>query len=371
MSQASLASIPTPAFLVDRSRLQRNCDRMRGKATASSVSFRPHVKTHKTLEIARIQHGGGTGPITVSTLAEARFFAAGGFRDITYAFPITPQKLPEAAELAGGGVTLNLLFDHVDAVNAAEEFSRANGVPFDAYIKIDCGYHRAGIAPDSAMMRTITDVLRAAAGVRLRGVLTHAGHAYHAAGSEGIRRIAHDEGRAVTIAAEFLRERGFGSVVRSVGSTPTAAVVERFSDCDEVRPGNYVFFDRYQEQLGSCDRDDVAVSVLATVAGVYDEQRKVIIDAGTLAMSRETPFTSGDASYGDVTSVSGERLPYEFRTMSQEHGQLFATGDTRLRIGDRIRLVPNHSCITAAMFDRYYVVDGDRVVDEWRPARGW
>src|SRR5436305_424195 len=141
----SLSSLSTPAFLVDRNIVEQNCARMREKARASGVAFRPHVKTHKTIEIGRMQHGGALGPITVSTLAEAEFFADAGFKDITYAVPIAPEKLDRAAALARKIETLNLLLDSTSALQALE----AQKQQFDVFLKVDCGYHRAGVDPDS------------------------------------------------------------------------------------------------------------------------------------------------------------------------------------------------------------------------------
>src|SRR5437763_10118550 len=144
----SLSSLSTPAFLVDRTIVEQNCVRMRARALSSGVAFRPHVKTHKTIEVARMQHGGASGPITVSTMAEAEFFADGGFVDITYAVPIAPEKLPRAAALAARIERLNILIDSEVALRAVEAFHAANGVMFDVFLKVDCGYHRAGVDPN-------------------------------------------------------------------------------------------------------------------------------------------------------------------------------------------------------------------------------
>src|SRR4051794_26132508 len=144
----SLSSLSTPAFLVDRSIVEQNCARMRAKANSSAVAFRPHVKTHKTIEIGRMQHGGAIGPITLSTMAEAEFFADSGFGDITYAVPIAPEKLPRAAALAARIERLNILVDSHAALRAVEEFHAAYGTVFDVFLKVDCGYHRAGVDPN-------------------------------------------------------------------------------------------------------------------------------------------------------------------------------------------------------------------------------
>lgn len=357
-----LAHVTTPAFLVDRKVVERNCHRMREKAAASGVIFRPHVKTHKTIEIGRMQHGGANGPITVSTMAEAEFFAEGGFRDITYAVPIAPEKLERAAALARRIDRLNLLIDHPAVLQALEEF----GFPFGVFLKVDCGYHRAGVDPDRAESVDLAKRLAQSKVVRFRGFLTHAGHSYHARNVEEIRRVGLEESAAVT----RFRDRTGIEAIRSVGSTPTASVVERF-DADEVRPGNYVFYDAFQTTIGTCRFEDCAMSVLATVIGSYPERRTMIVDAGALALSKDLgpDHVDPEFGYGIVCDLALRPLPMKLRTLSQEHGKIAA--ESVLPVGARLRIVPNHSCLTAAMYDRYHVVEGGRVVDEWRPTRGW
>jgi D-serine deaminase-like pyridoxal phosphate-dependent protein len=361
----------TPAFLVDRDVVARNCDRMREKALASGVGFRPHVKTHKVAAVGRMQHGGKTGPITVSTLAEADHFAADGFRDITYAVPIAASKLERAAALASKVDRLNLLIDSEPALRALEEFSTSRGVGFGVFLKVDCGYHRAGVDPASPDSVRLALAIAASESVRFEGLLTHAGHSYAARDAEDVRRIAAEEAGCLSrfralLAAEMPRE-----ILRSVGSTPTTAIVDRFTECDEVRPGNYVFFDAFQATLGSCRREDVAVSVLTTVVGSYPERQTLIIDAGALALSKDrgAEHLQPDCGYGLVCDADLRPLPMQIEALSQEHGKVKTS--MRVAVGTKLRVLPNHSCLTAAMFSRFHVLSGNAIVDEWRPASGW
>ena len=346
---------------------------MREKALASGVAFRPHVKTHKSVEIGRIQHDGAAGPITVSTLAEAEVFAAEGFRDITYAVPLAPSrdKLARVHALSARVERISVLIDSERALQALEEYAAANGIVFDAFLKVDCGYHRAGVDPSSPDSVQLAKRLARSELVRFQGLLTHAGHSYHARDIEEIRRVAAEESGCLSRFRALLATEGLGEARRSIGSTPTLSVAERFSDCDEVRPGNYVFYDAFQATIGSCKFEDVAVSVLATVVGSYPERDSAIIDAGALAMSKDLGPDHVDPrfGYGIVCDLDLRPLPLRLAALSQEHGKL--VGQAHLPVGTRVRILPNHSCLTAAMFDKYAIVDRGRVVDEWRPVRGW
>lgn len=365
--------LTTPFFVVDRAIARRNAERMREKAARGGVVLRPHVKTHKTVEGARLQLGAETGPITVSTIAEAEDFADHGFEDITYAVPIAPSKLDRCAALGGRVQRLNLLVDSAPAISAMESFARTNGVRFDVFLKIDCGYHRAGVEPSDPEALRLARTLDESDMLRLRGLLTHAGHSYHARSREEIVPIAEAEQRCLTTFAASLKDEGILGLIRSIGSTPTMSVAESI-DADEIRPGNYLFFDLFQATIGSCTLDDCAAWVAASVIGAYPERREAIIDCGSLALSKDAGATHVDpeAGYGLVTDLAGVGMDCRLRSLSQEHGILvFDDAASIPRVGSTVRIIPNHSCLTAALHESYIVIEGGEVVDEWFPSRGW
>jgi D-serine deaminase-like pyridoxal phosphate-dependent protein len=370
-----LDDLPTPSALVDLDRLESNAKRMAEKATRLGVRLRPHVKTHKCIEAARIQTDLHFGGLTVSTLAEAQAFAAGGFSDITYAVPIAPQKIGDAADLHTEIGNLNLLVDHPDTVHAVEEVAASRGITLPVYLEIDCGGGRSGVDPASDIAQILVRRLADSESIDFRGLLTHAGHAYRARSRSEAYEVACEERNLMTAIAAEIRDLGVEIPEVSVGSTPTLRAIDDLTGVTEARPGNYVFFDAFQAAIGSCDLDDVAFSALATVISVDTERGRAIVDAGALALSKDPGPTHVDSECGfglPVTLEDQHPLPgLRLIGLTQEHGTLTGPGVEALHPGTRLRIVPNHSCLSAACFDRYNVVRGTEVVDEWHPVRGW
>jgi D-serine deaminase-like pyridoxal phosphate-dependent protein len=377
MQKRMVGRLDTPCVVIDRARLLRNTQRMSERATRLGVHLRPHVKTHKCLEAARHQVAGHFGGITVSTLAEAEHFAAGGFDDITYAVPLAPGRARRAVDFSLRCPQFQVLVDHGDSVDALVAEARRMGASIGVLVKVDCGYHRAGLLPEDPELVALARRIHEAQSLRFMGVLAHGGHSYDCVGVDAIKRVAEEERRETVRAAETLRAAGLPVEVVSVGSTPTASVVEDLTGVTELRPGNYAVFDMFQASIGSCDTDDVALSVLSEVIGVYPERGMLLIDAGALAMSKDPGATHarGSDGFGLVCSLDGTPiLGLSLVGLSQEHGKLVASPEFRgdlPGIGSRVRILPNHSCLVAALHTPLYVLEGDRVVDEWVPARGW
>jgi D-serine deaminase-like pyridoxal phosphate-dependent protein len=368
-----LSDLETPAFVVDLAKLERNTERMASAAERLGVRLRPHVKTHKTVQGATRQLRGGRTGITVSTLAEARAMHAAGFSDITYAVPIAPQKLDEAVALQRGGARPILLTDDAGAADAMQRAAAAAGVRLAVQMKVDCGYHRAGVDPRSEAAVALARFLAAAPSLEFRGILTHAGHSYGARTADEARIVAREERDVMVAFAARLAREGIPCPEVSIGSTPTCARAEEIGGLGgvtEIRPGNYVFYDRFQADIGSCSLDDCAATVLARVIGCYPERGQLAIDAGALALSKDPGATHvhAEPSYGLVLGHPELRI----EALSQEHGLVrLPPGHRGLAVGTLLRVVPNHSCLAAALFPTYHVAEGERVVDEWTPVRGW
>jgi D-serine deaminase-like pyridoxal phosphate-dependent protein len=379
MFPQTIDDLPTPALILDRAILSRNLKRMSDRLRNAGVMLRPHLKTAKSIEIGRKAVEGHDGRITVSTLAEARYFADGGFTDIFYAVGVVPSKLPAVSELRRRGVNLRVVIDNL-AVAQAIAAAAKDGDTFSVFIEIDSGGGRAGLpSPALPGLLDIARVLHNAPGVELAGVMTHAGHSYHESTSDGIAAVAEQERQAIVGAAEKLSATGIPCPIVSAGSTPTAMHSRDFTGITEMRPGVYVFNDLDQEFIGSCGAGDLALSVLASVIGHYPHRNQVLVDAGALALSKDISAQEFKPQVGYGTIVDAPAQDMAVIACSQEHGFVGAEGRIpfgNLPIGSRVRILPNHACITAAAYDRYYVVDseldgGKSVVDVYDRINGW
>ena len=368
----ALADIPTPALLLDEERCRRNIARLNEHFHALGAVMRPHLKTCKNLEVARWCMEHPQGPATVSTLAEAEYFAAGGVRDICYAVGIAPDKLPRAAAIRADGTDLILTLDSMEAARALLAFARSHSLTFAVMLETDCDGHRAGVAPDDPLLVILARMLRDG-GQDVRGVLTHAVSAYDGGSPGDLANLAEKERSAAVAAAAMLRDAGIPCPVVSVGSTPTARFCRSLKGVTEVRAGTHVFHDLVMRRLGVCEPDDIALSVLATVIGRRADGG-LLLDAGWTALSRDQGGPGGFAEhgYGLVCNLDGHPYPGLYvRDLNQEHGLACGPYPPPLPVGSRVRILPVHACATAACFDDYQLLRGGRPVGTLSRCRGW
>ncbi len=375
-----LADLETPCLILDADRMDRNIARLRQRLASLGVSLRPHLKTAKSVDVARQVMTSAEGPATVSTLKEAAYFAAAGVKDMIYAVGIAPAKLAKVQQLRQDGVDIAVVLDTVEQAEAVAAASRAAGHAIPALIEIDCDGHRSGVLPDDAD-RLLAIGRALVQGGELRGVLTHAGASYGARTEQALVDAASQERRAVVQAAQILRDAGLPCPKVSLGSTPTAHFATDLSGVTEVRAGVFVFFDLVMMGIGICKVDDIALSVLATVIGHQQEKGWVLVDAGWMAMSQDRGTSKQPVSqgYGLVCDSSGK--PFAdiiLADANQEHGIVTVrpgSGATLpdLKIGDRVRILPNHACATGAQHAGYKVVRGasDIVEASWPRFGGW
>ena len=357
-----IQELDTPALLVDRSRLERNIRAMMDLAVQNGKKLRPHIKTHKCVEIMKLQVAAGANGITAAKVSEAEVMVNGGAQDVFIANQVIGDfKAERLAQLARRAV-ISAAVDTRFGVTFAARAARKMNVSLALMIEVDTGLGRAGVrSVDEAvsLARAIIDE----PGVTVGGVFTHEGHLYRAM-NDGQRE------RAAAAVAETIRRAGDAvaaevgrAVTVSVGSTPGANLMALQAGITEMRPGVYVLGDRMQCSLGRAE-SDCALSVLSTVTSVTSDG-KFVIDAGIKTLASDRPFEDG--TYG---SILGNKQ-WQFIQASEEHGVVMHHGDSVPAPGDRIRIVPNHACTCVNMHNFIYLVDGERVLERWSvDARG-
>jgi D-serine deaminase-like pyridoxal phosphate-dependent protein len=338
--------------LVDLDVLERNVGRMAARARDAGVRLRPHVKTHKCVEIARLQLAAGAAGLSVAKVGEAEVLARAGFDDIFVAYPVVGEDRGRRLLALADRTRLAVGVDSAAGAHTIAAPFREAGRTLAVLLKVDVGYGRVGVRPQ----RTL-GVARAVAeipGLRLRGLFTHAGHAYAATTRRALGEIARLEGETLARTLARLRRAGLPIDEVSVGSTPTAARAMTVPGVTECRPGNYVFHDASQVALGTCGVEDCALTVVATVVSVPASGRAVV-DAGSKTLSSD-PLRPRPGGYGQVL---GRRST--LHKLSEEHGVIAVKRGESFRVGERVRLLPNHACVVANLHDRMFGVCDDRV----------
>ena len=375
----TLESLETPCLLLDRAVMESNARRFLDIAKRHGVTLRPHLKTAKSIEVARrVTDPEAGAPITVSTLAEAEYFAGAGFKDILYAVGLAPNKLARAVRvMLEYGTGLKLVTDSLSLAETAAAYAEGEGVDLEFLIEIDCGDRRAGLPPESEELLTLAQVLGTCPRITLRGVMTHAGQSYGTKDPTEIARIAEDERAAVVRASQRLRAAGHAVDIVSLGSTPTVAFAKDLTGVTEVRCGVHVFFDLDQLGRGVCKPEDLALSVLASVIGHNRAAGTILIDAGGLALSKDLGANAflPDAGFGYVCDADGKRLDgLSVVGVSQEHGRIAVPDPAwydRLPVGTLLRVLPNHACFTAAAYPAYQVLEDNEPKTVWTRVNGW
>lgn len=375
-----LNELATPALILNKPKMLENIARMRAQLAKRNVPLRPHLKTSKSAEAARHMLDGQPGGAAVSTLAEAEYFFAHGITDIIYAVPVAPGKLGHVAELKSKGLDLNILLDSVETARTVAREGEDRKIVYKTLIEIDSDGHRTGLLPESAELIKAGKILHDSPGAEMSGVLTHAGSSYSCRSVHAITAMAEQERAAAVLAAERLRAEGLPCPIVSVGSTPTASFAKNLDGVTEVRAGVFVFQDLFQASLGVCTLDDIAVSVLTEIIGVDPVTNRVFIDAGALALSkdRSTEIADEDMGYGLALrpGASPSAAGLIVRQVFQEHGVAVPRMENQsiknYKIGDRLLVLPNHACMTAAAHGAYHVTEDNETVSAvWERVNGW
>jgi D-serine deaminase-like pyridoxal phosphate-dependent protein len=356
-----LSDLPTPALLVDLNRLEANVRNLASCYAQHGIALRPHIKTSKTWPVARRQLQAGAIGFTCSTPAEVQWLRDHGVRDLVWAhLPVGAAKVGFAVSTPG----LKVMLDSMDVARPLSAAADAAGVELPYLLEVDTGHGRTGVQPADAV--ALAAAIAKLSGLRLCGVLTHEGQLAAAAGGRvGLEQAGRDAGQLVVGVARELRDQGHAAEIVSVGSTPGATSAALVDGVTEARPGTYVYYDMNQVRLQSAAIEQCALTVLATVVSVRSDGT-ALIDAGLKAMSSDA--ISVAQSLGEVCDLTGTPIPeLAFPTGNEEHGFLSDSG-RRLRVGDRVRLVPNHACGTTNMWSTAHAVRDDMVVERWQIA---
>jgi len=377
MPKNQLSELMTPSLLIDFERLENNIKKMAIKAKSNGVNLRPHIKTHKCIEIGKMQLKHGSSGLTVSTLDEAAIFANAGFSDITYAVPISSNKIEAALEIASR-INLRLLVDSHEMVSQLEVYSEKNEISPEVLLKVHCGYHRTGVNPRNPASIKLASKIESSNILEYKGILTHAGHSYDATSVKQIQEVAKQEQLEMVKFSKRLEDedRNLKPDIVSIGSTPTITLTDSIMEgITEVRPGNYVFYDYTQVALGTCQVSDCAVTAVSRVVGKYDEY--LVIDAGATALSKDLGPThlESETSFGKIFSdYDNHELDTNLRihSLSQEHGKVkFRDGTVTQEhnVDEILRILPNHSCLTANLHECYNIVRDNEIIEQWKIRR--
>ena len=379
MKIQNLEELDTPCLILDKSLLEKNCFKARKKCVELNTILRPHVKTPKSIEVAKIALDNQEGPITVSTLNEAEYFANAGFKDILYAVCVIPKKLNRLNFIQQKySCIIRMVIDSVFVAQEILNYSKLHNANFEILIEIDCGEGRSGLFHQDQKIRDISRVFAEYEQTNLIGVLTHAGHSYSTKDKNEILSISNIERAEALASIKNFSNFNKMSPVISVGSTPTMFLASNLDGISEIRAGIYMFWDLAQASRGICKIEEIAISVLASVIGHNHQRKRIIIDAGSLALSKDVSANNfmKEAGYGLVCNPD-TGIPFDGLNVSevhQEHGSIdVETIDwfDNFPIGSLVRILPNHACLTCAAHEKYNVLENEQITESWSRTNGW
>ncbi len=354
----SIEDLDTPAILIDREIMQQNITRMQALVDQYQLHLRPHIKTHKSVALAKRQLQAGATGIAVAKLSEAEVMARGGIDDIQIANQIVGRQKIERMAVLAEKVNLSCAVDSEQNLRQISEIFSTHGMTAKLYIEIDCGLYRAGLTEITHVV-SLAKLMRSLPSIHFAGLLTHAGHAYAARTEAELELIGREEGELLVSLADKLRHDGIEVPSVSVGSTPTAKFAASVPGVSELRVGNYLFNDAIQVSLGVAQWEQCALSILATVTSVQDE--RFVLDAGSKVFSSDLGAHGSIllSGYGQILGLSRT-----VTRLSEEHAVVVADKPIGLSVGERVRVIPNHACPVMNLAERAWLVDSGMVVEE-------
>ncbi|MBM7662666.1 D-serine deaminase-like pyridoxal phosphate-dependent protein [Bacillus mesophilus] len=359
--------LDTPTLLLDYKKVIQNISEVSSFANEIGVAVRPHIKTHKSIKIAELQLNAGAVGITVAKIGEAEVMAEGGIKDILVAYPIaSPQKINRIIQLLKKGIRVKVAVDQEVQLQLLNDVLQHTSLELEVWIKVNSGLNRCGVEPGPHALKLAEKIMMKKQ-LKLGGIFTHAGHSYAAKSIEDIHKIGVDEGKAVVDSASECEKAGIPIAVRSVGSTPTYKQAGAVKGITEIRPGNAVFFDAIQVGLGVTTLERCALTLLASVVGVY--QDRIVFDTGSKSLCLDKGAHGNETVKGYGLIQGHEEITLE--RLSEEHGVGVFLQSPKLQVNDVVQIIPNHACTVANMFNEYVVHEDGLVIDHWKvDARG-
>ncbi|MBC8384570.1 MAG: alanine racemase [Candidatus Cloacimonetes bacterium] len=359
-------NITKPTLILDKQKCLDNIKFMTEQAKDHNLVFRPHFKTHQSAEIGCWFREFGTNSITVSSVEMAEYFAENGWQDITIAFPFNLLEIARIDKLAAK-IKLNLL---VVSENSFDFLIKRIKHKIGFFIEIDTGYHRTGIsANDLLQIEKILEKTKQAKLVDFKGFLTHAGNTYQAKSKKEIAHIHFDSINKLKKLKAYFR-KDFSELMVSIGDTPSCSLMDDFPDVDEIRPGNFVFYDLMQNKPGICSSEQIAVAVACPIVAKYPERNEMVIYGGAIHLSKEyLPINDGSKLFGKIVEFSDEKWSDPvagayLSSLSQEHGtiKINPAEMEKFKIGDIVGILPVHSCLTANLYKSYLTLSGNKIL---------
>lgn len=352
-----------PYLLVDKKKCLDNIEKMLSKAKKNNLRLRPHFKTHQSIEVGEWYRSFGIDACTVSSFPMAKYFASAGWTDITVAFPASPFDV-EMINAIGQTINLNIISSSFKNLNSFVNDIRCK---LGIYIELDCGHDRSGISPDNTReIALMVNLIEQEEFLQFKGFITHAGHTYGAKSIEEVELIHRKTLKVLTQIKTFWKD-SYPEISISYGDTPSCSISENFWGIDEIRPGNFVFYDLTQSHIGSCNNNEIAVALICPVVDVYPERGEAIIHGGAVHLSKDSlTLADGTKSFGLICPFNGEswEQPYDklwIKSISQEHG-VIASKDfeqiNSLTPGQLVAILPIHSCLTVDTMGQLFLSNG-------------
>lgn len=371
-----ISSLATPAFIVDKEKVEKNCRRMLDLAKSNGIHLRGQTKTHKTVEGGIAQTGGTKRKVVTSTLIECEMYADQGFDDILYGFPFIQSHLERVFALTERLEEFHLMVANQEACQMLEQSAPPEGKLWSVFLKVDCGNARAGVWWEDDEAVDIVKFIQGCQNLTFQGIYAHCGNSYGAHSISEVERVRDNSVEMMVSLAGKLKEAGLECPHWGVGSTPSCShASNRFENLTEIHPGNYVFYDNQQVGLGSCGLDDVAGKVLTRVLGHYPKRKQMLVDCGFTAITKQG---IGSQAHPKMIAPVDEHQDLMLSNMTQEIGFVEPIApegsiDFSLHpVGSLLKLIPYHSCASAACHPTYYVHDSQGIIQElWTPCRGW